>query len=302
MILRRPIAATMTLVLAAAASACGDSTVSFGERANLTVLLTDAAVDYIDAADVDIGAVELIPADGGAPIPLAEDGTDGPVNLLTLQNATTEVLADLEIETGTYTQLRLIVESASVTLKDGYEFTDGTTTRELFVPSGAQTGIKLSLSAGEGDPTDGIDVTDDLVIVLDFDVSQSFVMQGNAETPAGIHGMLFKPTLRVVIDDASGTISGTVSTALEETDVEGLQVIATPVELLEGETEEFQTSIVTTMTDADGAYTLQFVTPGAYVVTVAVGDGLATDPGSVEVELDPDEDVADVDFEVVSDS
>ena len=65
----------------------------------------------------------------------------------------TEVLADLEIPAGTYHELRLIVESASVTLADGYEFRDGTTESVMKVPSGAQTGIKLKLRSSDPDST-----------------------------------------------------------------------------------------------------------------------------------------------------
>jgi hypothetical protein len=297
---KKLLSAAAALVMAGGLIACGESTTAFGDTARVRVLLTDSPLQYIEAAMVDIGAVQLVSADGGPVVTLTEDGTDGPVNLLELQNAATEVLADLEIETGTYTQVRLIVESASVTLKEGYQFNDGSTEKALFVPSGAQTGIKLNLSAGEGDQGEGVDITGDLDIVLDFDVSQSFVIQGNPETPAGIFGMLFKPTIRVVIDDVSGTISGTVSTELEDTDVEGLLVTATPVDEEEG--EEFQTQIVTAMTDENGDYTLQFVTPGSYVVTVDVGDGLTTDPESIPVEVGVNEDVVDIDFEIVSDS
>jgi hypothetical protein len=292
--------AALALSLATGLAACGEGTTAVGDTAHVRVLLTDAPIQYIEAAMVDIGAVQLVPANGDGPVTLTEDGTDGPVNLLELQNATTDVLADLEIDAATYTQIRLIVESASVTLKAGYEFNDGTMEKDLLVPSGAQTGIKLNLSAGEGDQGEGVDITGDLDIVLDFDVSQSFVIQGSPETPAGIFGMLFKPTIRVVIDDASGTISGTVSTELEDTDVEDLLVTATPVD--EEEVEEFQTQVVTAMTNADGEFTLQFVTPGSYVVTVGVPDGLATDPASIEVGVDPNEDVIDVDFEVVTGS
>ena len=95
-----------------AAVACGDeNTVGLRGPAQVTVLLTDAPVDYIDEAWVDIGAVELVPADDGPIVTLSEDGTDGPVNLLELQDAATAILADAEIEAGSYAQLRLIVSS-----------------------------------------------------------------------------------------------------------------------------------------------------------------------------------------------
>jgi hypothetical protein len=31
---------------------------------------------------------------------------------------------------------------------------------------------------------------------VDFDVDDNFVLQGNPETPAGIHGVLFTPVLK----------------------------------------------------------------------------------------------------------
>jgi hypothetical protein len=34
------------------------------------------------------------------------------------------------------------------------------------------------------------------VVLVDFDVDQNFVIQGNPETPAGINGILFTPVLR----------------------------------------------------------------------------------------------------------
>jgi hypothetical protein len=210
----------------------------------------------------------------------------------------TEVLADIEIEAGTYSQLRLIVEAASVTLADGYEFNTGGNEMDLVVPSGAQTGIKLNLGAAEGDGDGGVVVVGDLVFVVDFDVSRSFVLLGNPETPAGINGVHFKPTLRVVVEDEAGSISGTVSTELADTDVDGLTVTAR----LDGDEslEEFQTQTVTALTDALGEYTAQFVVPGAYWVKIGVGDGLATDPDSTLVEVGPSEDVLDIDFEIIA--
>ena len=296
MLFKRLTTRVTSLLAAAGIAACGESGVSFGDSARLSVLLTDAAIDYIDAAEVDIGAVELISAEGEPPTVLSEDGTDGSVNLLTLQDAATMLLAEAEIESGTYTQLRLIVESASVTLKDGYEFNDGSTEKDLFVPSGAQTGIKLLLGAADdGDSEGGLEISGEMVLVVDFDVSQSFVIQGNPETPAGIMGMIFKPTLRVVVEDVAGTISGTVSTELDDFDVEDIPVTARPED-----DDDLETA--SAVTDEEGEYTLQFLVPGSYWVKLTLPDGLASEPDSTLVEVDASEDVADVDFEVVSDS
>ncbi|MGH7481755.1 MAG: DUF4382 domain-containing protein [Longimicrobiales bacterium] len=284
---------------ALAAAGCDDAGPAGVGDTHLRVLLTDAPSDYIESAFVDIGEIQIIPADG-APIVLSEDGTDGEVDLLTLRNLATATLADAEIEAGDYSQIRLIVESASVVLKSGYEFNDGTREKDLFVPSGAQTGIKLNLAAGDDDvdDDDGLVIAPgDAVLVLDFDVDRSFVIQGSPDTPAGIKGVLFTPTIRVAVRDVAGTISGTVSTALTGVSVEGLTVTAEPTTA--SFMEAFQTATATTLTNADGQYTLGFLVPGTYTVTVATPEGTVTDPASVSVELDEEENVTGVDFAIV---
>ena len=296
--MQKRIAVVLSALMATAA--CGDEdTVGLRGPAQVTVLLTDAPVDYIDEAWVDIGAVELVPADDGPIITLSEDGTDGPVDLLELQDAATAILADAEIEAGSYAQLRLIVESASVTLADDWTFTDGSTEKELTVPSGAQTGIKLILS-GEDEEGPLEIPPGELVLVVDFDVSQSFVIQGNPETPAGIHGMLFKPTLRVVVLDVAGSIAGTVSGANDSIRVDSLRVRAVPVD--DGLLEEYQTETTTTRTRDDGTYTLRFLVPGEYTVRVTPADTLElrVQPDSVRVTVDLGEGVEDVDFDIDS--
>lgn len=289
------LAATAALVLAAAA--CGDSTGVAGD-ATVRVLLTDAPADYIASASVDIGAVELIPAGEGEPVLVSEDGTDGLTDLLDLRNAATMLLGEASVESGTYAQMRLVVEAASVSLIDGYTFPDGSAERELQVPSGADTGIKLILHALDGGPFE-IEAGE-TVVVLDFDVGRSFVLQGQPDTPAGIHGVLFKPAVRVALASDVGTISGTVSTELGEASVAGLTVTAEPLDA--GPMGPFQTPTVSTTTAEDGTYTLQFVVPGVYTVGVAPPAGLVASPEGVEVEVGPSEDVTGVDFQIIEGS
>jgi hypothetical protein len=299
---------------------CEGDPASVDGQARVTVLLTDAPSDYIEEARVDIGRIEIIPAGPGAPILLSEDGTDGPVNLLELQNAATEALAFGVLEPGFYTQLRLIVESAHVVLAGNGEnqlrFRDGDTEKALKVPSGARTGIKLNLApavADEGeeetsDPDDepkqqGVEIVPgDTDLILDFDVHESFVFQGNPLTPAGIKGVLFKPTIRVIVGHGATTISGTVTTAVPELVLEGLLVTAKPV--AGTSTGDFQTRAAHAFTVARGdgtiGYTVYFVIPGGdYTVSLTPPDGYASDPADVLVEdVSEDTPVEDVDFEV----
>lgn len=281
--------------------ACDDNTLGIQDGdATVRVLLTDAPSDYIESAWVDIGAIQLVPAadEEGGIITLTDQGTDGLVDLLQLQDAATAELARLDIEAGTYSQLRLIVESAEVELKEGYAFNDGTTRKSLFVPSGAQTGIKLNLAAADSESdASGVRIAGgETVLVLDFDVSQSFVIQGNPETPAGINGVIFKPTLRVTVLDVAASISGTVTAADDTISVEGLTVTAEPI--VEGDTEDYQTSTATGATDADGNYTIHFLVPGSYTVSVTPREGFEADPGSTDVTVGEAEDITGVDFAI----
>lgn len=278
------------LALAVFAGAC-DTSETVGVRpddaaatdvATLKILLTDAPADYVAEANVDIGRVEILPAGDGPPIMLTEDGTDGFVNLLELQKSATMQIAQAELEPGEYHQLRLIVEAANVKLIPGYTFRDGSTEMDLKVPSGAQTGIKLLLRDTDGEHLEL--VPGEKVIVLDFDVNQSFVIQGNPETPAGIKSMSFKPTLRVTGMDVAASISGNVSTLLDGVAIQGRTVVAEPTD--DGDLTEYgyQTDTGTALTDENGDYTIFFLVPGEYEVSVALDPeadrGLGTEPES----------------------
>jgi len=166
---------------------------------------------------------------------------------------------------------------------------------ELKVPSGAQTGIKLNLQdAEDGGPVEI--VPGETVLVLDFDVNRSFVLRGNPETPAGVNGVNFKPTIRVAAMDVAASISGTVTPTEEGGSVEGLTVVATPTD--EGSVEGYQTMEGTALNDADGTYTIYFLVPGSYDVMVEVSEGFEATPDMVSVTLGNSDDATGVDFEL----
>ncbi|HEX9887580.1 MAG TPA: DUF4382 domain-containing protein [Longimicrobiales bacterium] len=178
------------------------------------VLVTDAPSDYVASAEMWVSRIYLQggsdmnddDADGDG----VDDGEDEDVagridlfndpdnphhfDLLTLRDGVVAALTELEeVPAGSYAQLRLVVDSAFVTLVEGYAFETGGSTAVLKVPSGSTSGVKVKLSsplvAQEGEAT---------VITLDFDVDRNFVMQGNPDSPAGIKGMLFTPTIEEI--------------------------------------------------------------------------------------------------------
>ncbi|MCK5441481.1 MAG: carboxypeptidase regulatory-like domain-containing protein, partial [Maribacter sp.] len=132
--------------------------------------------------------------------------------------------------------------------------TDGTTF-DLTVPSGEQTGIKVFIKPGlvvEGG------LTADLL--LDFDVSKSFVPKGNINDFAGITGFNFKPVIKASNKSTAGTLSGVVTTIQEEAAIglEGAQIAVFAADTLN----------TTTFTDETGAYMVLGLDAGSYDVEV----------------------------------
>jgi hypothetical protein len=164
-----------TLLLLAPLAGCDTSDPGPDAQSRIQVLLTDAPLDEIVAAEVVVLRVELL-GEGDRVLLLADDPQ--PFDLMTLQAGVTAPLADLDIPDGTYHQLRVVVaDTASVTFSDGE-------VEALTVPSGTQTGIKINLPA--------LSVDEDVVeVTVDFDVEDSFVRRGNSGK-----GYIFKPVLR----------------------------------------------------------------------------------------------------------
>lgn len=307
--LRRVSALAVTCAVLGLVAACDDGPSGVAGTASLTVALTDAPLPdgLLASAIVDVGRIEIIPSDG-PPMELTMDG--GSHDLLTLQDGVTAELASLEIPAACYLQLRLYVNEAEVTLGDGYEFASGDPkTHVLAVPSGAASGIKINLRAADGDLENGgnngacleINSGETLLVVVDMDVSQNFVVRGviQGSDPAIVPEILFTPLLRAVLNDVAASISGVVSTETEHS-LEGLQVTATLVTDDPG--DDFMTDMASGDVDpATGEYTVRFLAPGTYDVTVAGLDmGFETDPTERTITIAPEDAVTGADFEIVA--
>lgn len=246
--------AALPLLAALAVSAC--ESVSGPDMARLSVVLTDAPSDYLESATVDIGSVTLRGADGTWTT-VVEDGEV--YDLLDLQNGVTALLGTVVIPAGTYTELRMVVQSATVTLLPEYQFEDGSQTMDLAVPSGASSGIKIALENADGEEEDGgVEISDQTVLVVDFDVSSNFVMLGTPDS--GIKGFNFTPRLRAVVENIAASIAGTVFPVELVTDT--LTVQATR----EGAPAE--EAPATASVAVDGTWSIPFVAPGTYHITL----------------------------------
>lgn len=213
----------------------------------LVVKVTDAPfpIDNIEAAMVTLTKVEIRKVcdsvcDGNPFMVIWEDTMT--VNLLELRNGIVEELTNIEIPQGKYDLIRLYVDQASLKIKDG-------DTYDVKVPSGKQTGIKIFIKPA-------INVSGGLTseVLLDFDLSRSFVMKGNMHSPHGINGFNFKPVIRAVNNTTAGRIAGLVSDTSK-------------VKLANAQVWVKQDSVISTaFTDSLGHYALIGLPAGSYSI------------------------------------
>lgn len=147
----------------------GDDAGAQSRAPRLELRLTDAPGDFekvwVNIARVDIDA-------GGSWLSLTQDPQR--FDLLTLQNDVTAAMGASSLAPGTYGQLRLIVDTASVVV-DGQE-------HPLKIASGAQTGIKINLDAT-------LEENMTYALTLDFDAAKSVKSTGQ--------GYLMTPVISV---------------------------------------------------------------------------------------------------------
>ena len=259
----------LTALTVTAFTSCSDSTAPEGP-AHFIVALTDGPGEMFESAMVEIGEVWAIQA-GGPPIMLSDDG--GTHDLLDLQNGVMVTLATADIPPTRLLQLRLHVVSATVTLKAPYMFADESMTSELFVPSGAQSGIKINLRDVDGNEDGaGVDLVsgETILVVVDMDVEQNFVFRGGTEDPMALPEVLFTPLLRATLEDVAGSISGTVTYAsppAQPDDSTEYARIDAELTTSTVEVEEMETLTASTRAKADGTYTVLFLSPGTYDVS-----------------------------------
>lgn len=155
---------------------------------SMVVKLHDAPVDY-DEVNISVARVEV---NNGQ----TEEGwvvisePNETYNILELVNGDMAVLADAELEVGIYEQIRLVLNDENTVVIDGQSY-------DLFVPSGAQSGLKLNVNA---EIKEGIEYT----LLLDFDANRSVVKRGNQD----LYNL--QPVVRATNEAITGNITGSV--------------------------------------------------------------------------------------------
>lgn len=235
-----------------------------GTMGRINVHLTDSPypIDLIKSAFVTIDKVEIrqhLESSQGENedsfIVISEANIE--IDLLKLTNGITEQIASVDLEAGTYNQIRLHVVDATIVLNDGTEF-------DLKVPSGESSGLKIKfdpeIQITEGQTSD---------VLLDFDVSRSFVVKGNIGSK--ISGFNFKPVVRGAFLGLAGRVEGnvadTLGNPLENATVKLWIPADESANIVETDDETFE---VSSFTSADGKFKLIGIPSGTYSLSCEI--------------------------------
>ena len=225
--------------------------------ARLVVRLADGPGNQVESAIVWISGVYLVPGTdpAGGHLVVASFAPAQDYELTDLQNGVTALVGETTIPEGDYSQLRMVVDSARVTLKAPLTFSDGSSSVVLKTPSAQQTGIKVNFDAPVR-VAPGV-----TVLVVDFDVGRNFVFNGPATAP---HGMLFKPVLHATTMDIASTIGGTLGPDAARAAATVYAIIPVGADPLATDSDTVSTASVNATT---GAYTLLYLDPRVSLTT-----------------------------------
>jgi len=197
------------------------------DKAHLTVQLTDAPGNF-SAVNIDLASVEITGDKTGVVLLNAEPGI---YNLLDLSNGASKLIASGDLDAGTVEQIRLILGTNSSVTVNSVEY-------PLATPSALQSGLKLQVNKVFAP---GVSYS----ILLDFDASQSIVLQGNGQYQ-------LKPVIRTIDTAISGAINGSV----------------TPIGAIATVTATANGISYSTVTNSSGMFLIAGLPAGTYDITV----------------------------------
>ncbi len=265
------IAVSMAMIL----SGCGGSSGGSDDDAtgSFSLSVTDGPIDSANQVVVVFTGVSIKPADGTA----MEFTFDTPmsIDLLQLQGSIAEdLLSNETIPVGDYDWVRLHVTAEHDDIMDSFiELSDGTQ-KEIWVPSGSKTGLKLvqgfTVAAGGN-----VDFT------IDFDLRKSLT------DPQGLSGVILKPTLRLVDNISVGSVAGSIDASLvselcaDASIDDGTVYIysgadITPSDLSGADSDPVTTALVNSE-DSSYQYEIGFLVEGDYTIAYTC-DAVSDDP------------------------
>ena len=246
--------AAVSLMAALTSCSSKPNTTALG---HVDLRLTDAPADW-EAVNLVVTGVS-IHREGSGWETLKQDTTT--YDLLALRDGVFASLAAGDVPAGHYTQIRLAIG-------EGSNIISASTAYPIEIPSGMQSGYKL---VGEFDVPAGGAVE----LTLDFDAARSIIETGTGR-------FKLKPTVRVIVNDLIGQITGHL---LPEGTAAAIYALQGP------------DTLQSTSAASDGRFTLGALAAGSYKVAihpaqdyrdttlagVTVSAGQTTDVGDVQL-------------------
>jgi hypothetical protein len=277
---RISILASCFLSLALGVIGCG------GEN-TVTIKLTDAPGDYRRAV-VTISEVELLGEGENNRVTLLNEART--TDLITLANDTADLVKDAVVPAGTYKELRFVITGAFIEVEqpDGSTKIFASSPDYAGLPAGAQvagslqmpsygsSGLKVKLA--EPVTVEG----EQKVILVDFDVAQSFGHTGGA----GSEKWIMSPVIKAADITFSGTVTVTLTKAEGVTlpTVDGRAITLGDFRATLTNTGNSTETVVFTDDNGDGTFEAQFrfLIPGDFSAGIVGPQGVtfATNPSS----------------------
>ncbi|MEX1183877.1 MAG: DUF4382 domain-containing protein [Gemmatimonadota bacterium] len=233
------------------------------DEGRLTIQLTDSPGDLAEAW-IQVDEVILLGSGPTTNRIELEPEVGGLINLLELAGGQIlDLVEDVIVPAGTYSELRLVVGEAYVRLDDGRVFATagaelpaGTTSSGVLnCPSCSQSGFKVKFMNG------GVTVADNSTVLIDFDVAQSFGHE------AGQSGQwIMRPVLKATTRSVQfGRIVGDVTPGTGVTvpvcgETAGSVTLFTPIAVAGVDT--FSAGV-----DETGRYRVANLLPGTYTLS-----------------------------------
>lgn len=210
---RRTVTALAGLIVAVAGCSSGGSGSGSGSTdavGRISLAISDGPIHEASKVCITFDEIEFKSQGTSTIVPVT---LDNPVNLLDFQGMNAyPLLTDEELVAGRYQLMRLGVDAemggtggADDTLGDSCDgsgsyivFSDNTTVRNLYVPSGAETGLKLV--SGFTVPANG-----SANFTAEFDLMKSVTAPGGLVTD-----VILRPTIRLVNNVEAGALTGRV--------------------------------------------------------------------------------------------
>jgi len=156
------------------------------DKSKISVRMTDAPGNY-DAVNIDVQGVEVIGSEAGTVMLNIHNRI---YNILNFSNGLDTLIATGDLNAGTVSQIRLILGTNNTVKVGGVVY-------PLSTPSAMQSGLKLQIHQT-------FEAGVSYSILLDFDASQSIVLQGNGDYQ-------LKPVIRTIDTAISGSIKGSIT-------------------------------------------------------------------------------------------